>query len=406
MPIVLDSNDARFPAQSRLLKINNHFINDVFDYQFYNDCSKHRRFLISFHKKEKTILLKAGEDIRLVLEEPGYKKCENNCNYCFIKGLPKGLRRELYFRDDDYRLSFLFGNFLSLTNLTDYDIKRIKEFRLSPLYVSVHSTDPALRMRLFKNKRARLIMEQLKELVAGNIKIHCQVVIIPGITDGNNIIRTINDLSVLYPQVSSVSIVPVGKTKFLSRIQTVDRKLGLEVVSQAMLMHKKFKKRLKKGFVYLADEFFIKSGSPIPEKNYYDDFCQYENGIGMVRQLLDEITSLKLKNSISGRLLFITGKLAYSYIGYLKEKLSGKRLNIDVVPVPNRFFGNSVTVSGLLTGYDIDVAIKKLNKKYDRLILPPNCINDNGRFLDDYKFEKIKYLVSPYSIKELLLWLQ
>lgn len=406
MPIVLESNDSRFPAQSRILKINNHLINDIFDYQFYNDCSKHRRFLISFKDRKKTIFINPGEDVRLVLEEPGYKRCENNCDYCFIKGLPKGLRKELYFNDDDYRLSFLFGNFLSLTNLKDNDIKRIKELRLSPLYVSVHSTDPELRTQLFKNKKAGLIMEQLKELVSAGIQIHCQIVVIPGITDGNNIIRTVNELAGLYPNISSVGIVPVGKTKFLSRIPAVDKKLRLKIIKQAMQMHKKFKTRLKKGFVYLADEFFITSGTTVPEKEYYDDFCQYENGIGMVRQLLDEIKSLRPKNRVVGKFLFITGKLAYPYIEYLKEKLSSKRLNIDVVPVPNRFFGDSVTVSGLLTGNDIDVTIKKLNKKYDRIVLPPNCVNDNGRFLDDYKFEIKEYLVSPYSIKELLLWLQ
>lgn len=406
MPIVIDSNDSRFPARSRILKINNHFINDIFDYQFYNDCSKPRRFLISIKDRQKTIFINPGEDVRLVLEDPGYKKCENNCDYCFIKGLPKGLRKELYFNDDDYRLSFLFGNFLSLTNLKDNDIKRIKELRLSPLYVSVHSTDPDLRTQLFKNKRAGLIMEQLKALCEGNIKVHCQIVVIPGITDGNNIIRTVNELARLYPNISSVGIVPVGKTKFFSSIPAVDKRLGLKIIDQAMKMHKKFKTRLKKGFVYLADEFFITSGTAIPEKEYYDDFCQYENGIGMVRQLLDEIKSLRPRNSIAGRFLFITGKLSYPYIEYLKEKLSSKRLNIDVVPVPNRFFGDSVTVSGLLTGNDIDVTIKKLHKRYDRIVLPPNCVNDNGRFLDDYKFEKLEYLVSPYSIKELLLWLQ
>lgn len=406
MPLVLNSDDPRIPARSELLKIDEYIIDDVFDYQFYDDSSKPRRFLISYKKSQRMILFNPGEHINLVLEEPVYKECENDCRYCFIKGLPKGLRRELYFRDDDYRLSFLFGNFLSLTNLTDDDIKRIKKFKLSPIYVSVHSTNPDLRAQLFKNKRARLIMEQLKALREGNIKIHCQIVVIPGITDGNNILRTVNDLVNLYPEVNSVGIVPVGRTKFLKRISTVDKKLALNIINQAVLLHRDFKKRLKKGFVYLADEFFIKSGVDIPEKDYYDDFCQYENGIGMVRQLLDEIDSLRFRNRISGKFLFITGEYAYPYIHYLKEKLSSKVLNIDVVPVVNRFFGNSITVSGLLTGSDIDATIKKLNKKYDRIILPPNCVNDNGIFLDEHRFEKIEHLISPYSIKELILCLQ
>ncbi|MGQ9816489.1 MAG: DUF512 domain-containing protein [bacterium] len=406
MPLVLNSDDPRIPVGSKLLKIDEHIIDDVFDYQFYDDGSRPRRFLISFNKRQKMIRFNPGEHANLVLEEPVYKKCENDCSYCFIKGLPKGLRRELYFRDDDYRLSFLFGNFLSLTNLTDYDIKRIKKFKLSPIYVSVHSTNPDLRAQLFKNKRARLIMEQLKALCEGNIKVHCQIVVIPGITDGNNILQTVNDLVALYPEVNTVGIVPVGRTKFLTRIPAIDKKSALKIVKQAMLLHKNFKKRIKKGFVYLADEFFIKSGTDIPEKDYYDDFCQYENGIGMVRQLLDEIDALRFRNKISGKFLFITGEHAYPYIHYLKEKLSSKVLTIDVVPVKNRFFGNSITVSGLLTGSDINATIKRLNKKYDRIILPPNCVNDDGRFLDEDRFEKIEYLVSPYSIKELILCLQ
>jgi len=406
MPVVLNSNNPGIPANAELLKIDNKPITDVFDYQFYNDCSKPRRFLISIKKKKKTIYLNPGEDIRLILEEPRYKGCENDCDYCFIKGLPRGLRRELYFKDDDYRLSFLFGNFLSLTNLTDKDIKRIKQLKLSPLYISVHSTDPDLRARLFKNERARLIIEQLKKLAEGNIQTHCQIVIIPDLTDGENLIRTISDLARLYPGVCSIGIVPVGRTKFLARISSINKKIALKIVKEVIQMHKNFKKRFKKNFVYLADEFFIRSGLSIPERDYYDDYCQYENGIGMVRQLIDEIDSLSHTNKISGRFLFVTGKLAFPYIEYLKEKLISKRADIDVISIENRFFGNSVTVSGLLAGNDIYKAVKDLKKKYDRVILPPNCINDKGRFLDDYRLNKIKYFISPYSIRELLLWLQ
>ncbi|MEO0122814.1 MAG: DUF512 domain-containing protein [candidate division WOR-3 bacterium] len=403
---VLNSGDSRIPRDARLLTIDKNPLNDIFDYFFYNDSTKKRNLVFTMNGSKKVISLNPGEDINIILEEPRYKKCENDCDYCFIKGLPAGLRKELYFRDDDYRLSFIFGNFLSLTNLTDEDIARIIKMRLSPLYVSVHTTNPILRSRLFKNKRAELIVEQLRKLIEGDIKIHCQVVVIPGLTDGINIEKTVNDLFRLFPGVSSVGIVPVGKTKFLKKFSGVNKKLALKIVKDTNLMHLNFRKKVNRGFVYIADEFFIKAGIPIPERDYYDEFYQYENGIGMVRQLLDEIDSIKCLNKISGKFLFVTGELAYPFINYLKKKLASKKLFIDVLPVKNRFFGDMVTVSGLLTGNDIYNALRLTAKKYDRIILPPNCVNDNGKFLDDFNLNGINYIVSPYSIKELLLWLQ
>lgn len=295
---------------------------------------------------------------------------------------------------------------MSLTNITDIDIGRIIKLRLSPLYVSVHSTDSHLRARLFRNKKAQLILEQLKKLVEGNIQIHCQVVVIPGLTDGRNIENTVNDLSKLFPGVSSVGIVPVGRTKFLKNISGITKGSALKIVKSVYNMHKDFRKRFKKGFVYLADEFFIRSGIPIPERDYYDDFPQYENGIGMIRQLLNEIKEIKKRDRIYGRFLFVTGKLAYPYINYLKTKLNGKKLNIDVLCVKNKFFGESVTVSGLLVGKDIYEGTRSIQNRYDRIILPPNCVNTDGKFLDDFEINDSRFIVSPYSIKELFLWLQ
>lgn len=400
------SNSPKIPEGAHLLKIDDHQITDLFDYHFYNDPAKKRRFTFSINGKKIIIHLKPGDDIKLTFEEPEYKSCENDCDYCFVRGLPEGLRKKLYFRDDDYRLSFLFGNFLSLTNITDIDIGRIIKLRLSPLYVSVHSTDSHLRARLFRNKKAQLILEQLKKLVEGNIQIHCQVVVIPGLTDGRNIENTVNDLSKLFPGVSSVGIVPVGRTKFLKNISGITKGSALKIVKSVYNMHKDFRKRFKKGFVYLADEFFIRSGIPIPERDYYDDFPQYENGIGMIRQLLNEIKEIKKRDRIYGRFLFVTGKLAYPYINYLKTKLNGKKLNIDVLCVKNKFFGESVTVSGLLVGKDIYEGTRSIQNRYDRIILPPNCVNTDGKFLDDFEINDSRFIVSPYSIKELFLWLQ
>uniref|UniRef100_A0A7V0Z7L1 DUF512 domain-containing protein n=1 Tax=candidate division WOR-3 bacterium TaxID=2052148 RepID=A0A7V0Z7L1_UNCW3 len=386
---VVNSNHPEIPKDAQLLMIDKNPINDIFDYHFYNDPTKRRKFLFTINKKKKVISLNRGEDIQLILEEPQYKKCENDCDYCFVKGLPEGLRKELYFRDDDYRLSFLFGNFLSLTNLTDDDIARIKKLRFSPLYVSVHTTNLSLRSRLFKNKNARLVIDQLKKLIEGDIKIHCQVVVIPKITDGINIEKTVNDLFRLYPGVSSVGIVPVGRTRFLKKLPGINKRLAQQIVRDTNLMHINFRKKLKRRFVYIADEFY-----------------QYENGIGMIRQLLDEVDSMKYPKNISGKFLFVTGKLAYPYVNYLKNRLANKKFQIDVLSVKNRFFGDTVTVSGLLTGKDIYNALRLMKKNYDRIVFPPNCVNDNGKFLDDFELDGVNYIVAPYSIKELLLWLQ
>ncbi len=406
MPRVLNSNDPRIPENAELISINNHEIFDIFDYYFYNDYSIRRRFLLKINKRRKVVRLNPGEKTHLVLEEPRYKICDNDCDYCFIKGLPGGLRKEVYFKDDDYRLSFLFGNFLSLTNLTDHEIERIKQLRLSPLYVSIHTSNPELRARLYKNERARLIMQQLKKLAEANIQVHCQIVVIPGLTDGENVKNTVNNLAELYPNVCSVGIVPVGRTKFLPRIPGLNKKQCLKIVKDMLQKHRFFRKKFNKGFVYLSDEFFIRSGLTIPERLYYDDFCQYENGIGMVRQMIDEIDSIKPKNRVGQKLLFVTAELAYPYVDYLKEKIASRKGNIDILKIKNRFFGNTVTVSGLLVGRDIHNAVIPLKKKYDLIVLPPNCVNDDGKFLDNYEISGINYFVSPYSIKELVLWLQ
>ncbi|MEO0161018.1 MAG: DUF512 domain-containing protein [candidate division WOR-3 bacterium] len=403
---VLYASDPRIGKGALLLKINRNAIYDIFDYYFHNDNSKIRKLLFLKNGVKKSIYLKPGEELSCIFEEPKYQSCNNDCNYCFVKGLPKGLRPELYFRDDDYRLSFLFGNFISLTNLKDADISRIKRLKLSPLYVSVHTTDPALRARLFKNQKARQVLEQLKKLVEGNIQIHCQIVVIPGLTDGINLSKTVQDLSELYPGVNSVGIVPVGRTKFLRHLPMVNKKIARIIIYEMNRMQQDLRKRFNRGFVYLADEFFIQAGLAIPERSYYDDFPQYENGIGMVRELLDEIAALPNPGRLHGKFLLITGELAYPYIKRLKFRLNNKKLKLDVLPIKNKFFGDTITVSGLLVGQDIQEAINEVGRRYDRIILPPNCVNDKGKFLDDFELKSKQIIIAPYSIKELLLWLQ
>jgi putative radical SAM enzyme (TIGR03279 family) len=404
---VITSDNPKIPKGATLLAINRYNIEDFLEFNFYNDITKTRKVLIEINGFKKDVIFEPNEKISIRFQDPSYRQCTNDCVFCFINGLPSGLRKELYFRDDDYRLSFLFGNFLSLTNITKDDIKRIGRLKLSPLYVSVHTTDPIMRRKLFKNNRAGLIMKHLSSLVEENIKLHCQIVLIPGITDGESLYKTIYDLNRLYPGVSSIGVVPVGKTKYLKGIPLVSKALAKETISLVESLHNKFRKKFKKGLVYLADEFYIKTDYPIPDISYYDDFPQYGNGIGMARMFIDEMKTLNKINKMQGKILILTSKLAFPFLNMLKTKLNQSKENkIDVMKVENRFFGNSVTVSGLIGADDFSRTIFNLKKNYDRIVLPPNCVNDSGKFIDDKLFSDKRVIISPNSIRELLKCLQ
>lgn len=410
---VIASKDSRIPVGAELSAVNYHKIEDFLEFKFYNDLSKIRKVLIDKNGIKKSVIFKPQEPIPIKIAEPKYRHCENDCDFCFIRGLSKGLRKELYFRDDDYRLSFFFGNFLSLTNIYDNDIKRIDRLRLSPLYVSVHTTELKLRKRIFKNGRAELIMEQLSSLVDKNIKIHCQIVVIPGINDGENLVKTMNDLSRLYPGVESIGVVPVGRTKYSKDILIVSKTLARKVVKLCEKMHREFRKKYKKGLVYLADEFYIKSDLPIPETLYYDEFPQYENGIGMVRQFIEEIKKLRKIKKTKGKFLILTGKLAFPYLNMFKERflyLTGNKTSqLEIMTIENSLFGDSVTVSGLISAKDVYKKISQLGEKHNRIILPPNCVNDRGMFIDELNNSQQsgdRIVIAPQKLKDLIKWLQ
>lgn len=402
---VIASEDKKISIGNNIAAINNQRIEDFLEFQFYNDVSKTRHVQLKANGRSRTVVYKPRQQIAVTLESPRYRQCTNHCDFCFINGLPKHLRKELYFRDDDYRLSFLFGNFLSLTNIDESDIARIARLKLSPLYVSVHTTNPKLRARLFKNEKAAPILETIKKLIHNDVKIHCQIVVIPGITSGRSLIRTIEDLSQMHPGVQSIGIVPVGKTKHLQGIPSVTKRMAQSIIKIGHQFHKRFRKRHRRGLVYLADELYIKTGNRIPARSYYDDLPQYENGIGMVRTLLDEIKQIKRIKRTKGRHLILTGVSAYPFLRILKAKLEPGIL-VDIEAVNNNYFGPNVTVSGLLSGRDIKNEIKRLTIKYDRIILPPNCINDSKDFLDEVAVSDRRVLIAPSSIKELLKCLQ
>ncbi|MGB3342214.1 MAG: DUF512 domain-containing protein [bacterium] len=402
---VCSSNEPGIPENAMLIAINNQNIDDILEYRFYNDQSKARHLLLEYHGEKTELVFEPDRDITIQLDDPIYRQCNNNCDFCFINGLPQDMRKELYFRDDDYRLSFMFGNFLSLTNVNDADIKRIVRLKLSPLYISVHSTDPELRKKLFKNEKAGLIMEQLRSLIDNNIKLHCQIVVIPGINDGADLIKTIDDLSGLYPGISSIGIVPVGRTKYLKNTPALSPSQTKEIIASAADLHEIFRKKYNRGLVYIADEFFINTQTDLPAEEYYDDFPQYENGIGIARSFLSEVERLNTKRKIHGHYLFLTGVLALPIIRELKmklQKLGCIEDNIVIDSITNNFFGPSVTVSGLLSAEDFTAALKKIETPYDKIFLPPNCTNDSNQFLDSIPIEDERIMVAPKNLEDFL----
>ncbi len=377
-----------------LVEISGHPVNDIIDYRFYSSDHHLRLKLRYASGRTKTLEVRKEPDGDLGVEfyPTKYKSCNNNCIFCFVHQLPKGLRKALYFKDEDFRLSFLHGNFISLTNTSDEEIERIVRQRLSPLYVSVHVTDEQLRKRIFGNPRIPDIMPLIRKLAKGRIELHAQIVLCPNVNDGEYLKKSVDDLCGLYPGVKSLALVPVGLTRFrekLPRIRAVNRTYCKKTIELVNAWQKSFRRRWGKGFVYAADEFFTKAEVDIPAKTYYDDFYQVENGVGMMRMFLDALRSQRkllpkrLKRDLTVTL--VTGLSAFRLIkGMVEENLSRiPGLKIQLVVVKNDFLGRSVTVSGLLTGTDILNALGKHKNPGDVVLLPPNCVNEEGSFLDD-----------------------
>lgn len=418
----------------QLLEINGHPVNDIIDYKFYSSEPILTLKLKDKNEKIKKVRLrkKPDQDLGLKFHEIRYRSCKNNCIFCFVHQLPKGMRKSLYFKDEDYRLSFLHGNFITLTNTSNGDIDRIIRQRLSPLYISVHTTDENLRKKIFANQKIPEVMPIIRNLAEGRIELHTQIVICPGINDGKYLEKSIIELSSLYPQVKSLALVPVGLTRYrqnLPKIKPVSKKYSLKIIRLVDGWQKTFTKKFKNGFVYAADEFFTKSMNlktqisrmahtkaelDIPSKKYYDDFDQIENGVGMMRKFLDQFQteqkllpkSLKKNLNIS----LITGASALRLI----KKIVENRLNmipglrIKIIPVKNDFFGPTVSVTGLLTGVDIINTLKKQKELGDLILLPPNCINQDGIFLDDMTPQDVendlkrKVILGSYDLVETL----
>ena len=369
-----------------ILKINNIEINDYLDYM-YASCNE-----------EITIELKGGKvhitnyDFEplgisfdtLLIDEP--KSCRNKCVFCFIDQFPKCMRETCYFKDDDYRLSFLQGNYVTMTNMTNADVDRIIEYNIPRINISVHTTNPSLRCKMLSNKNAGTVLEYLGRFADGGLNINAQIVLCPEYNDKAELDRTISDIAKLGDAVESVSIVPVGLSAHrddLTALKGFDKTSSALTIAQVEKWQKKFKEERGINLVYLADEFYLNAEVPFPDYSEYDGFPQIENGVGLCASLIYEFNdALALSPTITPkhRKTIATGFSAYPVIKSLTEKLSGNM--IDIIPIANDFFGHSITVTGLLTGGDI---INQLRGKVlgESLLLSSSMLRHNEDVLLD-----------------------
>lgn len=376
-----------------LVSINDREINDVLDYRFHlANRSIDICILRNGEEMHFNIVKAEYDDIGLDFETPLMDKkhsCENKCIFCFIDQLPKGLRKTLYFKDDDSRLSFLHGNYITLTNLDDKDIDRIIEMHISPVNVSVHTTNPELRVKMMKNKRSGEVLSYLKRFADAGIHICGQIVLCKGVNDGEELARSMRDLTEYFPALQSVSIVPAGKTKFrenLYHLESFTKEDCINVINQVESFADECLEKYGSRLFFCADEFYIKGELSLHDDEYYEGYAQIENGVGMLTSLLTEfgletdyIEEYIEKYQSPRKISVVTGMAAKDQIIDMCDKLCKiiDGLQIKVYPILNDFFGHEITVSGLLTGADIYEQLKD-KELFDELILPPNVLRSEG----------------------------
>lgn len=382
-------------AGDTICEINASPMRDVIDFMFHKDEDElNVGFRRDGLRKKISILSDSGADLGITFKPLKVKICKNNCIFCFVKQLPKGLRKPLYIKDEDYRLSFLYGNYTTLSNITAEEKKRIVQQRLSPLYISVHSTNRTLRNRMLGNPRATDIQKELKYFADHRIRMHIQIVVCPGLNDGRELQSTIQDIYRFHPYVSSIAVVPVGLTKHrrmqLAPMTKETAQKSLDIVNA---FQKRFRKKHGEAIVYCADEMYIKAEAPFPLVQEYGELPQIENGVGMVPLFISQARKLKIPRSVGkkNRVLTFTGTSFYPYlkkfIGRLAEK---EHLPVDVIPVKNSFFGDSVTVTGLLTGRDVISALHDNTDDYQVLAVPDVVLREGDTlFLDNVSLQDL-----------------
>lgn len=393
---------------AKLISINGREISDELDYRFHNN-DEELEVLVEQDGQQTIyeIEKEPHEDIGLIVEEMKMRNCGNKCIFCFVHQSPKGLRKPLYFKDEDYRFSFLHGHYVTMTNTTQQDLERIVEQQLTPLYVSVHVTEPELRKYMLGIKFDDRLLEKFEYLTSNGIELQTQIVLCPGINDGEVLDQTIADLKRFYPKIGSVAIVPVGLTKhrtYLPKLNPVTREYSLAMIEEVNDKRDRLKKELGSAFVYLSDEFYISTDTPLPDTSYYEDFLQLENGVGLTRDFItrfhEELPKLRMP-APSLNLTLVSAPLGATalnkYILPHLQKLDG--LNLDMRTVINQFYGESITVSGLLVGEDIYNTLKD-QPLGDYVVLPPRVLNHNRLFLDDWSIDQLEERLA----KEVLIY--
>ncbi len=402
----------------KLLTIDGEVPEDIFDYQ-YMIMNEYIELLIEKADGEQWLLeidKEESEDLGMEFENglmDEYRSCHNKCIFCFIDQMPEGMRETLYFKDDDSRLSFLQGNYVTLTNMTDKDVERIIKYRLSPINISFQTTNPELRCKMLHNRFAGEALRKVDKLYEAGITMNGQIVLCKGINDGPELERSIRDLTAYLPYLESVSVVPVGLSKHrqglypLEAFNSHDARQVLELIHR---WQKELYQKWKLHFIHASDEWYMLAGQELPEAKYYDGYLQLENGVGMMRLLLDEFDAAlpdfpagdgRQEAAAANSLAIATGRLAYPFISRMAERMKARYegLEIYVYPITNDFFGEQITVSGLLTGQDICTQLKE-RELGCRLLLPANVLRSGEDvFLDDFTVAELeKALQVPIDI--------
>lgn len=400
---------AGIQAGDLLKRINSKPVIDILDYRFLAASSRLSCELERDGQEVRVVIRKAeDDDAGLEFENDLGDKvhtCKNKCVFCFIHQQPKKMRKSLYLMDDDFRLSFMHGNYITLTNLTDEEWARIKEQKLSPLYVSVHATDPELRGRLLGRKELTPILPQLRELADARIDVHAQIVLCPGLNDGEALTQTLEELSREHPAatgkrcgVQSVAIVPVGRTQFRERLPAlggVEAEYATQMIQTVNRQEKTFEARLGTRFAWLADEWYHIAHVPYPPKSHYEEFPQLEDGIGTVRLFLENArqVSRRLPTSVPLPLhaTLVTAEMPSGVIQDFAHRLNQiENVSVNVCVVPNRFFGGDIHIAGLMTWQDIRHSLAEFAERAETIYLPAICLRDGELFLDDITIEEAR----------------
>lgn len=400
-----------------LLAIDNKAIKDLLDYQFaIFDAEKLTILVEKANKKNETITINksANEDLGIIFESGVFDKikpCNNNCIFCFVDQQPPGLRDSLYIKDDDYRLSYLQGTYITLTNLTESDKKRIEDLRIGPLYISVHTTNPELRTKILNNKKAGDILNKLKWLEDLCIPVHTQIVVCPGFNDGDELRRTLKDLNEL-ENIETVAIVPVGITKYRegSQLKPFTKQLALETLE----IINDINKEKEFTFAFPSDELFMLADKEIPSEEYYEGFSQLEDGVGLARLTIEQFNSIELPERLENNhhIGIITASLAHKILTPAFSKLNNiENLELNIIEIENNYWGKHITVCGLIVGTDIITQLSSLKTIPKNIFLPSIMLRKfSNEFLDGVTIQniealfdiKLHILQDPYSFKELV----